>query len=91
MGWPRQTNYHGTREYEADRPSQRPVGQLRLTTAWLFETAKRWLEPVLRSTPADHVGFTRLGTADLHLPRRAATACAFPERDERSTRRSRGQ
>ena len=26
MGWTRQTNYHGTREYEADRPSQRPVG-----------------------------------------------------------------
>ena len=69
------------------RPITEPeaVRQLRLTSAWLVEAAKRCLGPVLkRSTPADHVGFTRLGAAELRVPRRAAPACPFPEQDERS-------
>ena len=90
MGRHRQTNYHGSREYAVDRPNKAAVGQLRLTLAWLLDSARRRAEPLLRylrlpTGTADHSDFTWLGSAELRSPRDAGAGRPFPERDDAGT------
>jgi hypothetical protein len=91
MGWRKQTNYHGSREYESDRPNHSTIGNARLIFAWILYSARSQLERLLRpalptvpamlSDKAYREGFTVLGSANDRLPKRGpvSTPCAFPE------------
>ena len=91
MRWPSQINYHGTREYVADRPQEATIGQFRVTVAFVADAARRKLGRLLKLLwPAqttqimarDPIRFSWLASAIAEdASSRRATTCAFPERD----------
>ena len=90
MAFVRHTHHNGGREGWLEQRRQAPVGQLRLTIAWMILTARQWLDRIIKPDATEHVGFTQLGASDLQRRHAAAMApCPFPESNEQRARRAR--
>lgn len=78
--WHLQANHRGTRN-DAVAPPSHPVGNLRITLAWLLDSTRRHLKAFVKPTEAPNLGatplkirghltYTMLGLHEIDAPRR---------------------